>query len=88
LQQGLGTQWMACYSFDMVKTLEKAIAEISNLPDADQEEIGQRLLSHVEKLRQLRAEIDKGIRSLDADEGKPLDIEEFLRRENERHGRS
>jgi hypothetical protein len=68
----------------MVKTLEKAIAEISNLPDADQEEIGQRLLSHVEKLRQLRAEIDKGIRSLDADEGRPLDIEDFLRRENER----
>jgi hypothetical protein len=68
----------------MVKTLEKAIAEISNLPDADQEVIGQRLLSHVDKLRQLRAEIDKGIRSLDAGEGRPLDIEDFLRRENER----
>ena len=72
----------------MVKSLEKAIAEISNLPDADQEEIGQRLLSHVEKLRQLRTEIDKGIRSLDAGEGMPLDVEDFLRRENERHGRS
>jgi hypothetical protein len=47
---------------DMVRTLEKAIAEVSNLPDADQEQIGRQLLSHVEKLRQLRAEIDKGIR--------------------------
>jgi hypothetical protein len=47
-----------------------------------------RLLSHVEKLRHLRAEIDKGIRSLDAGEGKPLDIQDFLRRKNERHGRS
>jgi hypothetical protein len=72
----------------MVRTLEKAIAEIANLPDADQEQIGQRLLSHVEKLRQLRAAIDKGIRSLDAGEGEPLDVEAFLRLENERHGRS
>ena len=72
----------------MVRTLEKAFVEVSNLPEADQEQIGQRLLSHVEKLRQLRVEIDKGIRSLDAGEGRPLDIEDFLRRENERHGRS
>jgi hypothetical protein len=72
----------------MVRTLEKAFAEVSNLPEADQEQIGQRLLSHIEKLRQLRVEIDKGIRSLDAGEGRPLDIEDFLRRENDRHGRS
>jgi hypothetical protein len=46
------------------------------------------MLSHIEKLRRLRAEIDKGIRSLDAGEGKPLDVEDFLRQQNERHGRS
>jgi hypothetical protein len=72
----------------MVKTLEMAIAEVSNLPDADQEQIGRRLLSHVEKLRQLRVEIDKGIRSLDAGEGRPLDVEDFLRRKNKPDGRS
>jgi len=66
----------------MVKTLEQAIAEVTNLPDADQEQIGRKLLSHVEKLRQLRADIDAGLRSLDAGEGRPLDIEEFLRRAN------
>jgi len=71
----------------MVKSLERAIAEVANLPEADQEQIGRRLLSHVEKLRQLRAEIDKGIRSLDAGEGEPLDADEFLRQVNERHGR-
>jgi hypothetical protein len=71
----------------MVKTFEQAIAEVANLPAADQEEIGRKLLSHVEKLRQLRAEIDKGIRQLDAGEGRPLDIEEFLRDMNDRHGR-
>jgi transposase len=72
----------------MVKTLEQAIAEVASLPDADQEQIGRRLLSHVETLRQLRVEIDKGIRSLDAGEGKPLDIEDFLRQKNERNGQA
>jgi Arc/MetJ-type ribon-helix-helix transcriptional regulator len=72
----------------MVRTLEIAIAEVSSLPDPDQEQIGRRLLAHVEKLRRLRAEIDKGISSLDAGKGKPLDIEDFLRRKNERRGQS
>jgi hypothetical protein len=69
----------------MVKTLEQAIAEVANLPDADQEQIGRRLLLHVEKLRQLRADIDEGIRSLDAGEGNPLDIEEFLQQAHKGH---
>jgi hypothetical protein len=38
----------------------------------------------VEKLRRLRSEIDKGIKSFDAGEGKPLDIEAFIREQNER----
>jgi hypothetical protein len=70
----------------MVKALEQAIAEIATLPDADQEEIGRRLLSHVEKLRQLREEVDKGIRSLDAGQGQPLDIAEFLDEQHARDG--
>jgi hypothetical protein len=71
----------------MVKTLEQAIAEIASLPDADQEQIGQQLLSHVEKLRRLRSEIDKGISSLDAGEGQPLDVEDFIRQQHKRHAR-
>ena len=70
----------------MVKTLEQAIAQLSRLPDADQEQIGRKLLSHVEKLNTLRAEIDKGIRALHAGKGSALDIEDFLRRKNSRHG--
>ena len=66
----------------MIKTLEQAIAQISRLPDADQEQIGRKLLSHVEKLNALRAEIDKGTQSLDAGNGRPLDLEAFLRRKN------
>jgi hypothetical protein len=70
----------------MVKTLEQAIAQISRLPEADQEQIGRKLLSHVEKLNALRAEIDKGIHSLDANQGSALNLEDFLRRKNSGHG--
>ena len=70
----------------MVRTLEQAIAQISQLPDADQEQIGRKLLSHVEKLNALRGEIDKGISSLDAGKGNALNFEDFLREKNSRHG--
>ena len=63
----------------MVKTLELAIGEVATLPEADQEEIGRSLLSHVEKLRRLREELDKGVRSLDAGKGMKFDLEEFIR---------
>ncbi|WKA28381.1 hypothetical protein [Bradyrhizobium roseum] len=70
----------------MVRTLEQAIAQISRLPDADQEQIGRTLLTHVEKLKALRTEIDKGIQSLDEGKGRALDMEDFLREKNSRHG--
>jgi hypothetical protein len=70
----------------MVRTLEQAIAQISRLPDADQEQIGRKLLAHVEKLRAIRTEIDKGIQSLDEGKGSALDLEDFLRDKNSRHG--
>ncbi len=66
----------------MTKTIERAIAEVAALPDDDQEQIGRQLLSHVEKLRRLREELDKGVRSLDAGQGTALDIEEFIRRKS------
>jgi hypothetical protein len=63
----------------MVRTFEQAVAEVAALPDADQEQIGRQLLSHVEKLRRLREELDDGIRSLDAGRGTTFSIEEFVR---------
>ena len=71
----------------MVKTLERALEEIGQLPTSDQERIGAELLEHVEKLRALRAAIDEGIRSLDAGEGRELDVEEFLAQLSERHAK-
>jgi hypothetical protein len=70
----------------MVKTLEQAIAQVSRLPDADQEQIGRKLLSHIEKLNALRAEIDTGIRSLGTGKGSALDIGDFLRRKTSGRG--
>jgi hypothetical protein len=72
----------------MTKTLEQAIAELASLPDSDQEQIGRKLLSHVEKLRLLRGDIDEGVRSLDTGQGRQLDVEDLIRRKNERYGRS
>ena len=77
-----------CYAVPMVKTLERAIAELTALPDSDQEEIGQKLLSHVEKLRELRSELDNGIQSLNSGKGKELDVEELLVEARKRHGRT
>jgi hypothetical protein len=62
----------------MVRTLQQAIAELERLPTEDQEQIGRTLLSHVEKLRALRAEIDKGLRSLDAGLGRESSVEDFI----------
>lgn len=70
----------------MVKTLEQAIAQVAKLPDADQEQIGRKLISHVEKLRRLRGEIDKGLHSLDAGHGRALDIEDVIREKNKSRG--
>ena len=69
----------------MVRTLEQAIAQIARLPDDDQERSAASC-SRIEKLNALRTEIDKGIVSLDAGEGRALNIENFLREKNLPHG--
>ncbi|MGH6673824.1 MAG: hypothetical protein ACRECV_17895 [Xanthobacteraceae bacterium] len=71
------------YTGVLVKTLQQAIAEVEHLPAKDQEQIGRTLLlSHVEKLRALRAEIDKGLRSLDAGQGGKSSIDDFIRQKS------
>jgi hypothetical protein len=70
----------------MTKVMKQAIEEVSALPESDQENIGRQLLSHVEKLRRLRVEIDRGESSLDAGRGSELDIEAFVARARARRG--
>ena len=68
----------------MTKALKNAIGEVERLPQSDQEKIGRNLLSYVERLRRLRTEVDKGIRSLNARKGRKLNVEAFIR---QRHGK-
>ena len=68
----------------MTSTLELAFAKISELPEATQDQIGLELLDRVAALEQLRAELDIGIHELDAGLGRPLDIEDVIRRGRER----
>lgn len=69
----------------MVKTLKLTIAEVETLPDAAQERIGRELLAHIEKLRTLRADVAKGIKSLDEGAGRELDIEDVIKRARKRY---
>jgi len=72
----------------MTNLLKEALAEVANLPEAAQEKIGGELLSHLDKLRQLRAKIDKGLRSLDRGAGRELDIKEVIQRAHAQHGKA
>ena len=45
----------------MVKTLERALAEVASLPEAAQEQIGRDLLAYLAKFRSLRQTIDDSI---------------------------
>ena len=69
----------------MVKTLELAMSKAATLPEAAQEQLGRELLDHIETLTELRAEIEIGIKELDAGKGEELDIEELIRAARKEH---
>ncbi|MFL5071516.1 MAG: hypothetical protein ACJ8D9_18205 [Xanthobacteraceae bacterium] len=71
----------------MVKTLEIAIAKAASLPEPAQEQLGRELLERIEILAELRAEIEIGIRELDAGLGEELDIEDVIRQARAEHAR-
>jgi hypothetical protein len=53
----------------MTNAFKEALARVEELPEADQENIGRQVLTHVQKLEALRQDVDAGVRSLDAGEG-------------------
>jgi hypothetical protein len=63
----------------MVKTLELALSKAAALSEEAQEHLGRELLERIDSLAALRAEIEAGLRELDAGEGEELDIEEFIK---------
>jgi hypothetical protein len=62
----------------MVKLLELAMSKAAALPEAAQEELGRELLRRIDALAELRSEIEIGIRELDAEEGRELDVKSVL----------
>ena len=64
----------------MVKVLQRALAAAAELPDLAQERIGLELLAHIEKLQRLRHDLSAGLRSLDQEHGRALDVKDVLAR--------
>ncbi len=71
----------------MTKVLQDAIAKVEALPEAEQDRIARELIDYLDKLNALRAEVEIGIRQLDAGEGRELDIEDVIRQAREEHDR-
>lgn len=71
----------------MANVLEEAMREVANLPPATQEKIGEELMLHVEKLRRLRAKLERGIASLAKGEGREIEIEDVIKRAHAHYGR-
>ena len=69
----------------MVKTLELAFSKAASLPDAAQEQLGREILDRLDALARLRAEVEIGIKQLDAGEGRELDVESFLAEMHAKH---
>ena len=70
----------------MVRTLELAISKAAELPEAAQEQLGRELLERIDLLAALRADIEIGLRQLEAGQGRELDIEDVIRRARAEHG--
>ena len=79
---------MAFYiAFMKAKTLELAVQKAEMLPEAAQEQLGRELLERIDSLDRVRAEVEIGVRELDAGLGKELDIEEIIRAARAGHAR-
>ena len=71
----------------MRRVLREAIAKVEALPEAEQDRIARELIDHVDKLNALRADIEVGIRELDAGKGRPLDSEDVIRQARAERGK-
>jgi uncharacterized protein (UPF0335 family) len=62
----------------MTKALQLAMTKAAALPEAAQEQLGREILERIERLNELRAAIEVGVRELDAGLGEELDFDELL----------
>ena len=68
------------------KALDIAISKAQQLPDSVQEQIGRDVLLRIEKLEQLRADLQIGIDELDAGEGRELDLADVINEARREYG--
>jgi hypothetical protein len=66
--------------------LDIAISKAQALPEAAQEQIGRDVLLRIEKLEQLRADLQIGIDELDAGKGTVIDMADVKARARGDHG--
>ena len=70
----------------MTATLERAMTSLRELPADMQEELGQQLLSYVNKWQQLKSNIDQGTNELARGEGiEVTNTEEFVKAIHKKH---
>jgi hypothetical protein len=72
----------------MPKTFKQAIEEVSTLPAAAQQKIGEDLLLHVEKVRRLRSHLETAALSLDRGQGRELHLNDIIKRARARYGKA
>ena len=72
----------------MTSTLQLAMEKAARLPEAAQEQIGLELLERLAAFEALRADIEIGIRELDAGLGVEIDFEDLIRELHEKYAPS
>ena len=70
----------------MSKLLDHAVDKVQGLPSIDQDRIARDLTRYVDDLQRLRSDLSEGLKSLDAGNGKELDIEAVIARAHREHG--
>jgi hypothetical protein len=69
----------------MSKALKLAMSKAADLPEAAQEQLGRELLERIETLTELRADLEAGVRELDAGLREELDIGAFIEQLHNEH---
>jgi hypothetical protein len=70
----------------MTKTLELALSKAAALSETAQEQLGRELLERIDMMSRLRADIDVGLRELDAGLGTEIEMADLIRQARSEHG--
>jgi hypothetical protein len=71
----------------MIKTLELALSKAAALSAPAQEQLGRELLERIDMMSRLRADIELGLRELDAGLGAEIEMVDVIRQARAGHGR-